>query len=187
MNFITAVPKLTDAFDREGLRYALIGGLAMALRGVQRTTLDADFILLSDDLDRADGILNSLGYQREFQSENISHYQSKDSDLGRVDLLHAFRSATLGMLDRAERMSFTSTCQIPVVHTEDLIGLKVQAANNDPARFDSDWADIRRLISHCGETSQAIDWELVGDYLALFEQTDRLDELQKLHGTSSTN
>ena len=187
MNFVTTIPILTDHFDQKGLKYALIGGLAMALRGVQRATLDADFILLSDDLDKASDILVSLGYKCEFQSDNISHYQSKDPELGRVDLLHAFRDATLGMLKRAERIEFTPTCQIPVVHTEDLIGLKIQAANNDPSRADGDWADIRRLVQHSGEINQVIDWELVGDYLELFAQTDRLQELQQLHGTSSTS
>lgn len=29
---------------------------------------------------------------------------AKDDELGRIDILHAFRGPTLGMLDRAERI-----------------------------------------------------------------------------------
>ena len=46
MNFLAALEKLTAAFDEADVHYALIGGFAMALRGVQRATVDLDFILL---------------------------------------------------------------------------------------------------------------------------------------------
>lgn len=165
------------------MRYALIGGLAMAFRGVQRTTLDADFILLADDLDTCHSILESLGYRRAFHSENVSHYSAALPALGRVDLLHAFRPATLGMLQRAERLPLTADCSIPVVQTEDLIGLKVQAACNDPTRADGDWSDIHQLVRYVGQSGQTLDWKLLGDYLALFDQSHHLTSLQDLHGT----
>ena len=184
MDFANTLPALVARFDAQPLRYALIGGLAMALHGVQRTTLDADFILLADDLDDCHSILESLGFQRAFHSENVSHYTATKAALGRVDLLHAFRPATLGMLKRAERMPLTPDCTIPVVHIEDLIGLKIQAACNDPARTTSDWSDIHQLIQHAGHTGQVLDWELIEDYLALFDQSHHLPTLKDLYGTS---
>lgn len=182
MNFTKTLPKLICSFDRENLHYALIGGLAMALHGVQRTTLDADFILLADEIDRADGVLSGLGYSLKFQSENVSHYFSENPELGRVDLLHAFRPATLGMLKRAKRINLTSHCLIPIVNLEDLVGLKVQAAFNDPSRSDSDWSDINQLIRHASQSGWEIDWELIGDYLSLFDLSEKLSELQQLYG-----
>ena len=184
MDFAASLPTLIGRFDAGQLRYALIGGLAMALRGVQRTTLDADFILLSDDLDVCHSILGTLGYHRAFHSPNVSHYTSTQAALGRIDLLHAFRPATLGMLERAERLPLTADCTIPVVHIEDLLGLKVQASCNDPSRAIGDWNDIHQMVQHAGQTGQALDWELIGDYLALFEQLPQLTKLQQLHGTS---
>src|SRR5690606_31468073 len=106
MDFSQALPGLISRFNAAGIRYALIGGLAMAMRGVQRSTLDADFILLLENLEEADSILRSLGYRKEFASENVSHYVSADPALGRIDFLHAFRSATLGMLGRADTLEF---------------------------------------------------------------------------------
>ena len=159
----------------------------MALRGVQRATLDADFILLSDDLEKAHQALTDMGYQREFKSENVSHYLATNPELGRVDLLHAFRDATRGMLERAERLEFNPHCTIPVVHLEDLIGLKVQAAHNDPERETGDWADIHSLIRHAAQNGNPIDWELLAEYFELFNRLNNLEELKQLHGTTPKN
>jgi len=182
MDFSTTLTKVVTAFDSHGIRYALIGGLAIALRGIQRSTLDADFILLSEDLEACDFILKEMGYQLEFRSENVSHYMGSDVSLGRLDFLHAFRSATLGMLDRAERIKMNAACNIPVVHTEDLIGLKVQASVNDPDREISDWNDIYLLIDHSARSSIQLDWELIGDYLEAFNLEYKLKELKERYG-----
>ncbi|MFP4069450.1 MAG: nucleotidyltransferase domain-containing protein, partial [Opitutales bacterium] len=91
MNFLAVIDQVTSRLDAADIRYALIGGFAMALRGVQRATVDLDFILMLDDLDRADAIFADSGYTRAFRNENVSHYISKDTELGRIDILHAFR------------------------------------------------------------------------------------------------
>ncbi len=187
VNFLQSLPAIVSQFDAAGIRYALIGGLAMAARGVQRATLDADFILLLDDLERADAILNSLGYRREFHSENVSHYVAPDPALGRIDLLHAFRRPALGMLDRAERLELLPGLPVPVVAIEDLVGLKIQAAANDPARHRSDWNDIEQLVEHAGRNRIALDWELLADYLALFDLPHKLPALRQLHGPAHSS
>ncbi len=184
MNLAENLVRIVTALDAKGIRYALIGGMAMAMRGIQRATFDLDFILLSDDLDESDAILDSIGYMCAFRSANVSHYQGKDLALGRIDFLHAFRPATLGMLERAQRLPLTPDCSIPVVHLEDLIGLKVQAAFNDPSRSIGDWSDIHLLVRHAGLAGQNLDWELLGDYLGIFDQSHQLPILQQLHGAS---
>jgi hypothetical protein len=182
MDFSNTLTKVVTAFDSHGIKYALIGGLAIALRGVQRSTLDADFILLSEDLEACDSILKDMGYQLEFRSENVSHFIGNNTSLGRLDFLHAFRSATLGMLDRAERIKLTSACNIPVVHTEDIIGLKIQAAVNDSDRAVGDWNDIHLLIDHTAREGDTLDWELINDYLEAFNLEARLKELKERYG-----
>jgi hypothetical protein len=181
MDFSTTLTKVVTAFDAHDISYALIGGLAIALRGVQRSTLDADFILLAENLKTCDSILFDLGYELEFRSENVSHYMSSDVSMGRLDFLHAFRPATLGMLERAERIELTSQCSIPVVHTEDLIGLKIQAAVNDSDREIGDWNDIYLLIDHTAREGNELDWELISDYLKAFNLEFRLEELKERH------
>lgn len=154
----------------------------MALRGLQRTTVDLDFILMLEDLSRADRILSGFGYERVFRSENVSHYESSDQGWGRIDILHAFRGPTLGMLKRAERLVVVPGVGLPVVHIEDLIGLKVQALVNNPLRATRDWADIRMMLEAARENADPVDWELVASYLEIFQMQDRLVELKEYYG-----
>ena len=182
MNFAQVITAVCGELDKAGVRYALIGGFAMALRGVQRATMDLDFILMLDDLEVAHRILDALGYRREFRSENVSHYLSADQSWGRIDILHAFRGPSVGMLRRAERLTAGTGLTLPVVSIEDIIGLKVQAVVNDPARAVGDWNDIRLLLETAREQRLTVDWELLEDYLRLFQLEARLPELKSIHG-----
>lgn len=165
------------------MKYALIGGMAMAMRGVQRATFDLDFLIMISDLEITQRILVDQGYQSVYQSENVSHFQNPTERLGRVDLLHAFRGPSLSMLHRAERLFLGESCDLPVLQIEDLIGLKVQAASNDPARALGDWNDIYRLVIQAAETSapKAFNWLLVSDYLDTFHCLSKLAELETLY------
>src|SRR4051812_38105181 len=120
MNFSQVLTTLASRLDAVGVRYALIGGFAMGLRGVQRSTTDLDFLLMLADLEKTNSVLESLGYRREFRSENVSHYVSPDRAWGRIDILHAFRGPSLGMLQRAEAMQVDETLIMPVLQVEDL-------------------------------------------------------------------
>jgi hypothetical protein len=182
MDFLKVISQVVGDFQSAGVHYALIGGFAMALRGVQRATTDLDFILLLEDMPKADAILARYGYQRVFHSENVSHYISPDVEWGRIDILHAFRRPSMGMLERAESIAVSDQLSLRVVQLEDLIGLKVQALVNDPARAEGDWSDIRMLVDSARERGAAIDWELVGDYLTIFHLEEKLSELKRRHG-----
>lgn len=169
MNFLKVIREVCGALDKAGVRYALIGGFAMALRGVQRSTVDLDFILMMEDLEKADAIFLRQGYSRVFRSENVSHYEADELELGRIDILHAFRGPTLGMLKRADRIDVADSLSMPVVQIEDIIGLKVQASVNDSRRHHKDWSDIRQILEACAESKHSVDWEILEDYLDLFK------------------
>ncbi len=179
MDFLQILPALCRGLDERSVRYALIGGFGMAMRGVQRATLDLDFILAMEDLESADQVLRELGYKRYFHSPNVSHYRNAQS-AGRIDLLHAFRRPALAMLDRAERLQVGEDWALPVAAVEDIIGLKIQALNNAPSREDQDWPDIRLLIRSAGEQGTHLDWALIEDYLTLFDRQHLLPQLKAL-------
>ena len=178
MHFEVVIRRVVGAMETAGIHYALIGGFAMALRGVQRATMDLDFILMLEDMERADLILRDCGYERIFQSANVSHYASQDQNWGRIDILHAFRGPTLGMLKRAESIRVLDDVSIRVVHVEDIVGLKVQASVNDPSRSTRDWADIRMILEAAGEQKVTINWLLLADYLEIYHVENRLHELK---------
>jgi len=178
MDFFRVLPALCQRLDERSVRYALIGGFGMAMRGVQRATLDLDFILALEDLETADKVLRDLSFERHFHSENVSHYRRDDQNW-RVDLLHAFRKPAMAMLKRAERLPIEGGPSLPVAATEDIIGLKIQAMNNDPSRAEQDWLDIRLLVRSAGELNQSLDWELIEQYFDLFDKRDLLDVLKR--------
>ena len=161
MDFGRVLKEVVGAMETAGLRYALIGGFAMSLRRVQRATADLDFILALEDLETLDALLERFGYRRVFRSENVSHYDAADSAWGRIDILHAFRKPSLGMLQRAEPVEVEPGFRIRVARVEDIIGLKVQAMSNNPARTESDVHDIRLLVRAAREQGSALDWELL--------------------------
>lgn len=182
MDFIRVIETVAARLDEAGVRYALIGGFAMALRGVQRATVDLDFILMREDLEKADVIITDCGYRRAFRNENASHYLADDGALGRIDLLHAFRSPSLSMLDRADQIEVVPGLRLPVVQHEDLIGLKVQALVNDPGRATADWSDIRMIVESCATGGREMDWDLVEEYLGIFNLTGKLVQLRTWYG-----
>lgn len=181
MDLLPAISRLVAQFDKANVRYALIGGWAVSLRGVQRATFDLDFLLLLSDLDTAHAILRREGYDRVFQSPNVSHYENPGSVLDRVDILHAFRPPSVAMLERAERLPLSAELSIPVLQLEDIVGLKIQAAINNPKRALGDWNDIHRLIQHAAEEARPLHWDLIEQYLAIFRQTTKLPELRALY------
>jgi predicted nucleotidyltransferase len=178
MDFLRALAQLTEKLDAASVRYALIGGFGMAMRGVQRATMDLDFVLALDDLEQANQILVELGFRRYFHTENVSHYRH-EALAERIDLLHAFRRPAMAMLDRAERIELQAGLSVPVAAVEDIIGLKVQAMSNDVSRAEQDWLDIRLLVRSARRTGQTLDWQLIGDYFTLFDKRDLLTALKE--------
>lgn len=184
MDFFRVITEVFNRLDQAGVSYALIGGFAMAMRGVQRATVDLDLILVREHLDQADTIFHEFGYQRFFRSENVSHYRSEETELGRIDILHAFRGPSLSMLERADRLELSSGITVPVVQVEDIVGLKIQSAYNDQDRREQDWLDIRMLMQTSAERNESMDWTLITDYLEIFGMRERLRDLEHWHGST---
>lgn len=177
MDFKNVLDKLLSSFADQGIHYALIGGFALGLWGVDRTTADLDFLILRDDMEKVDRILTDIGYNRTYGSENVSHYTAPQAPLGGIDILHAFREASRAMLERAVNMDvFDGILSMKVVRPDDLIGLKVQAIANDARRRTMDLADIEALMAR---HSLTLDWQLIGDYFSLFEMDGLFRDLER--------
>ncbi len=177
MDFRVVTENLLSAFKNGGVRYALMGGYAMGLWGAGRATVDIDFLVNRDDLEKVDSIMSALGYECKYKSENVSQYISPLNIFGEVDFLHAFRETSLEMINRAEEREISGgALKIKVVRPEDLIGLKLQAVKNDPSREQIDMADIESLVSlRAGN----FDWSLTENYFKLFDMEDVYKKLKE--------
>lgn len=63
MSLYSEFQQIIDALDREGIEYALCGGLAMAVYDLPRATMDIDLMIFVKDLDKAKTIVAEFGYK----------------------------------------------------------------------------------------------------------------------------
>lgn len=165
------------ALDREGVRYALMGGFALGLWGVGRATVDLDMLIERKDAGKVDRIMLDLGYVCRHRSENVSQYVSELNIFGEVDFLHAFREASLDMLRRAEEKGiFGNEMSVRVLRPEDIVALKLQAIKNNPKREQSDTVDIESLLLLHKEN---LDWQLLGKYFKMFGMEDLFKKIRE--------
>lgn len=180
MDFKTVLSNLLAAFKEHNIRYALMGGLALSAWGVPRGTVDIDFLVHREDMTKVDVIMRGLGYEIRNSTGNVSQYLSPLKIFGEVDFIHAFRSYSLSMLDRAEELLiFDTTLPVRVLKIEDLIGFKLQAMKNNEKRAALDLSDIENLMAaKAGE----IDWLFVKEYFSLFGCEELYNELKGKYG-----
>src|SRR3989338_7701214 len=76
MHFKLVLEKLLTDFDRHNIRYALMGGFALGAWGVPRSTVDIDFLVNREDMEKVDAIMRGLGYECRHKTENVSQYLS---------------------------------------------------------------------------------------------------------------
>ena len=176
MNFISVTEQVLRLFDRKNLRFALIGGYAIGLWGVSRGTVNMDFLIHREDLDKLDQIMAGMLYKLRFRSDNVSHFSSETAPSGEMDFLHAYRPHSLAMLDRAVLLKiFGDRLLVNTLIPEDLIGLKIQAMVNDPRREQLDLWDIKALLKLHG---REINWSLIEEYFVIFDRTSLLEQLR---------
>ena len=180
MDFQSVLDRLLEAFSQDDIRWALTGGFAMGALGAARATADLDFLAHRDDMPRVHSRLESLGYRRIHHSVNVSQYDHPETAWGSLDFIHAFRPLALEMLGRAlEKPLLESRRTLRVLRPEDVIGLKVQAMANNPARRLRELADIESLIE---ANLKGLDWTLLKTYFDIFSLKDAYAGLKERFG-----
>ncbi len=179
MDFKKTLAVIESAFETGGRKWALIGGLAVLVHGIPRTTIDIDILVEEDALPALDAALFGAGFSLEFRWEESSHFvQASGTALTPVDALHARRAHSRNMLTRAELRSFGPDERLyPVVQPEDLVALKVQALCNDRERAPHETADLRGIFEVADFNSSPLDREKITEYFSLFGRLDLLDRL----------
>jgi hypothetical protein len=155
---IRAVELLSDAFAAKSIRYAVVGGLATAMRGRPRFTQDVDVLLdvpqlalpaLLDDLMRLGFAFDRDTVVREYVREHMTvlRYGSV-----RIDWLKPVLPLYTRTLADASSLTWTEGHSVRVATAEGLILTKIVAFRPQ------DQMDIEALlIANCDE----IDLELI--------------------------
>lgn len=146
---------------RQGTKFALVGGLAVSVRGKVRTTRDVDLaIAVSNDAETEALVLNLApsGYRVLSILEQEVHARLATvrltSPLGVVvDLLAASCGIESEIVAAATSTEFRGIGAIPVARAEDLLAMKLLSAREGRAR---DWDDARGLIEENAELDLAL-------------------------------
>jgi hypothetical protein len=172
VNFANVLQTVVQFLDSHGTRHAVIGGVAIAMYGHPRTTLDLDLIVeavIQEDLIRW---LESLGYQTLHRSSGYSNHAHPEPSWGELDFVYA-QGETAEKLFSGCRMSpGPGGLTVPVPRPEHIAALKVTAMKNDPARTFREQEDIRFLLSLPG-----VDRREVQGYFERYGLKERFDEL----------
>lgn len=175
MDFEAVFKLLLENFQKEKINFALIGGFALHLAGLSRTTQDIDFLVDKKDSPKVKKIMFSYGYELLHESEDVSNFLGKLKELGRIDFLFAHRQYAKLMLAKAEyKEILNGKFKVKVIRIEDLIGLKVQSSSNDPKRYHQDMADIESLLRIHYKN---LDLGLIKEYFQLFGRENELEKI----------
>lgn len=173
MDFKQTLLLVINEMNNQKVDYGLIGGFALGLYGVDRSTSDLDFMINFKDIDKIKEILLENGFELLFFSDNVLQFVSPIKDFGEIDVLVAKREISINMLENAVNKSiFGGSIDIRILKPEDLIGLKLQAIKNDISRESIDRSDIKYLLGNI-----SLDINKIKNYAKILNMTDYFDKI----------
>jgi len=133
---------IVSAFNKLGVRYAIVGGIALAFHGSPRFTRDIDVLVNEDDMDLVKTGLDSLGYEEMaepwmFPDSTLTmrrflNVQGQDELI--IDLLLASDDEHLRVIQDAV-FAESTVGRVPVAARRDIIWMK-KSRNSDQDRVD---------------------------------------------------
>jgi hypothetical protein len=175
LNFERMLKEVAGFFEREGLRYAVIGAFALHAYGRSRATTDLDFVTDSQSQQKLIAFLEGLGYETLHVSSGYSNHLHRDPAMGRLDFVYVSGDTSKQLFASARRLLVLGKMSAPVPRVEHLAAMKVQAMKNDPERTFQEMADILFLMK-LPETNKAE----IREYFEKQGLTDKYDEIRKI-------
>ncbi len=163
-----------DFFERESIRYAVIGGLALQAWGHSRFTRDIDFVVERTARDRVVAFAESLGFESLHVSEGYSNHLHADHDHGRVDFMYVDPVTASRLFASTSRRTIVGEASAPVPAPEHLLAMKAMAMKNAPQRVLTDAPDVQFLLRLPG-----VDRSAARDYFARHGLLELFDAIEK--------
>lgn len=149
--FLRVIGEATKALEEAAIEYGLMGGIASAVFGRPRWTLDVDIFLRPQDAQRAQDALAAAGFEPKVSQHNWLLKCVRDRVL--VDLIFTAKGGIYlddEMLARLRRVDYKGL-KLRLVPPEDVIVMKAIASDQDTPRY---WHDALGIIG-----SSDLDWE----------------------------
>lgn len=174
MQFERVLTTFADFFDRERIRHALIGGLAVHAWGRVRPTRDADFAVDWSDKERVVAFSQSLGFATRYASDAFSNHEHADPEWGHVDFMYLRGRTADDVFAAASGKEVVEGRLLPVASPEHLAMMKAIAMKNFPHRALYEGDDIRALLA-----VEGIDRQAVRDYFERHGLLELFDAIEK--------
>lgn len=174
MDFERVLRTLAVFFADKSTGWAVIGGLAMAVLGTARTTLDVDIVVDGEVQEQLIEHLRSLGYETLHRSTGYSNHLHDDPDFGRIDVVYVKGETSRQIFGAVAICPGPGGISIPVPRPGHLAAMKAYAIKNDPTRTLRELADIRALLDAPGVDRAEVDGYLLR--YGLEDLIERLDE-----------
>jgi hypothetical protein len=174
MRFDVVLRTFGEFFDREAIRYAVIGGLAIQAWGGSRFTKDADLVVDRESRDRVIAFAESIGYESLAVFESFSNHLNPVDDLGRIDFMYVSGETARKIFSSIERMIVVGDVEAPVVRPEHLAMMKAMSMKNRPMRALYEGEDVRTLLKVPG-----VDRNEIREYFGRHGLLELFDAIEK--------
>ncbi|HEX3532073.1 MAG TPA: hypothetical protein VH988_33860 [Thermoanaerobaculia bacterium] len=172
MDFAGVLQAVTGFLDHQGARYAVIGGVALVMYGLPRTTLDLDLVVDSAVQDQLIEWLEAQGYQTLHRSSGYSNHSHSVVALGDLDFVYVQGETAEKLFAGCHKAKGPGGLDVPVPSPEHLVALKVFSLKNDPDRAFRDQEDLRFLLHLPG-----VDQREARGYFERYGLGERFDEI----------
>lgn len=146
--FQKSLRHLLPIFKEAGIRFALVGGLAVTFRGEERTTKDIDLALAVNSDSEAEGVLQlflASGYRIEALLEQTSQKRLATARLISplssnliIDLMFSSCGIEREIVQEATLIEILPKISVPVATRSHLIAMKILSVNNTTRTRDKD-------------------------------------------------
>lgn len=174
MDFDGVFQTVSGFLNEKGIRYAVIGGIALASYGLVRNTKDLDLVVEASGQDAIIQFLESRGYKTLHRSTGYSNHLHSDPSLGQIDFVYVGEETSRKLFAESRLAKRPVGDSIPLPKPEHLVAMKVLAIKNDPSRTFQDLADIRFLL-----TLPGVDRTEIRGYFERNGMQESLHELEK--------
>lgn len=147
MQFDLVLRTFADFFEREGIRYAVIGGLAMQAWGASRFTKDVDVVVARRNRDGVISFAESLGYETLHAGASHSNHLHAEKPFGRIDIMYVDESTAERLFAATVIRPIVGDFSAPVASPEHLAMMKGLAMKFAPERMRYEGEDVSLLLN----------------------------------------
>jgi hypothetical protein len=174
MDFAAVLRMFGEFFERERIRYAVVGGVAVTAWGRVRATKDLDFAIDGEEQARVVAFAEALGYETLFVSHGFSNHAHSDPALGRVDCIYLRGKTADKVFGMTAEKPLLDDRSLPVASAEHLAMMKGLAMHEDENRVRYEGEDVRVLLK-----VEGVDIEAVREYYRHLGMLDFIDAIIK--------